>query len=93
MRSGNQGLTPFQMAKKSSSPYKRSYQMAFKKGSSTYAAVTGTFGDLLCGVDLKSLMNTMPLIRQQEVSGATTYVSTVQPGTVTKRQLLRMKKQ
>jgi hypothetical protein len=93
VKSGNQGLTPYQMAKKSSAPKKRYYQMAFKKGSPTYAAVTGTFGDLLCGVDLNSFMNTMPLLQHQDKSGSTAYISTVQPETVTKRQLLRMKKQ
>jgi hypothetical protein len=88
VRSGSQRLTPYKMAKKSSSPNKRLYQMAFKKGSPTYAAVTGIFGDLLCGVDLNSFMNTVPLLKQQDVSGPTTYISTIQPGTVRKRRLM-----
>jgi len=53
----NNGFTPYQMAQNSSSEHKKYYLRAFTPGSSTYAAVTGSFADLLCGVNLPELIS------------------------------------
>jgi ankyrin repeat protein len=49
-------LTPYQMAQKSSSPHKKYYVRALRRGSPTYSAVTATLSDLLCGVNFPSLL-------------------------------------
>jgi hypothetical protein len=46
------GLTPYEMADNSSSAHRGYYRRALKRGSPTYAAVTASFSDLLCGVSL-----------------------------------------
>ena len=50
-----QGLTPHQMAEKSSSAHKEYYLRALKRDSPTYSAVTATLSDLFCGLSLPSM--------------------------------------
>lgn len=51
------GFTPYEMAQNSSSEHKKYYLRALTPGSSTYTAVTATFSDLLCGVNLPGLIS------------------------------------
>jgi hypothetical protein len=53
----NNGFTPYQMAQNSSSEHQNYYLRALTPGSSTYVAVTATFSDLLCGVNLPELIS------------------------------------
>lgn len=46
------GLTPYEMADKSSSPHRSYYKRALTRGTPTYAAITASVSDLLCGVSL-----------------------------------------
>ncbi|KAG7372200.1 ankyrin repeat domain protein [Nitzschia inconspicua] len=51
------GMTPFQMAKSSSSIHRKYYLRALKKGSATHSAITkDPLSDLLCGIDYKSFI-------------------------------------
>lgn len=51
------GYTPLQMAETTSSKHKKYYLRALTPGTSTYEAVTATFSDLLCGVNLPELIS------------------------------------
>jgi hypothetical protein len=55
--SNNNGVTPYEMAKMSSSEHQKYYLRALTPGSSTYVALTATFSDLLCGVNLPGLIS------------------------------------
>lgn len=49
------GLTPYQMAETSSSEHQEYYLRALQRGTPTYAAVTASWSDLLCGINLPEL--------------------------------------
>jgi hypothetical protein len=60
VKSGNTGMTPREMAKKSNSVHKKYYLRAMRKGSATYLAVSNPVSDLLCGLDYKSIIGIGP---------------------------------
>jgi hypothetical protein len=60
VKNGTTGMTPLQMAKRSSSVHKSYYIRALRKGSATYLAVSDPLSDLLCGLDYKSIIGVGP---------------------------------